>query len=388
MGGISRLFKETWNEWSEDECLQLGSSLAYYALFSLFPLLLLIITLVGFVLNGNPNGNVAECVNGQGEVLAQLPADNTTCNILGSVRSNTSTQIANLVGTTLQSMQEKSAAGGVGAIIGFVTLFLGASGVFGQLDTSFNRIWNVEKPKTEGGIGATIIATIKDKTLAFTMVMGTIFLLLVSMVVSTVITAVSAAFEGVLPGGALLWQAVQTTASIGVVTLAFAAIFRFLPDTHVEWRDVWWGALLTSVLFALLKQLLSWYIGNSGSFAAYGLVGAVLALLTWIYFTSQILFFGGEFTQVYARHYGSRSAQAAIQQQPQETDEQVATAAVLSAASLASNALEREQQARGQRYAFAVGGLLAGVLGTLVAAVVGAIVGIVRGVTLLRRRRA
>jgi membrane protein len=144
--------------------------------------------------------------------------------------------------------------------------------------------------------------------------------------------------------------------------------------------------LLTSILFALFKQLLSWYIGNSGSFAAYGIVGAVLALLTWIYFTSQILFFGGEFTQVYARHFGSRSVVAAPDQLKEQTEREQATQSVQLAMTAASNATEREQQMRSQRYVFAAGGLAAGILGTLVAAVVGAVVGIIRGVSLLRRK--
>lgn len=386
MGGIIKLFEETFNEWSEDDCLQLGASLAYYALFSLFPLLLVIITITGLVLNGNPQATVIECVDAEGKLLSQLPSDNSTCNLLGAVRTTTSSSIADLVGSTLQNMQKNEEAGGIGAIVGFVTLLLGASGVFGQLDTSFNKIWNVEKPAVEGGIIDKVLAIAKDKTLAFTMVMGTVFLLLISMVLSTAITAVSAVFEGWLPGGAFLWQTIQTLVSIAIIAVAFAGIFRLLPDTHVEWRDVWWGSLLTSVLFALLKQLLSWYIGNSGSFAAYGIVGAVLALLTWIYFTSQLLFFGGEFTQVYARHFGSRSVVSATDAFKAKTESEQATQSVQLAMTAASNATEREQHMRSQRYIFAAGGLAAGILGTLVAAVVGAVVGIVRGVSLLRRK--
>jgi membrane protein len=228
----------------------------------------------------------------------------------------------------------------------------------------------------------------RDKSLSFTLVMGTVFLLLVSMVISTAITAVSQVVGDRLPGSEFLWQAIQTLASIGIIALAFAAIFKLLPDTRVEWRDVWWGALLTSLLFALLKQLLAWYIGNSGSFAAYGLVGAVLALLTWIYFTSQILFFGGEFTQVYARRYGSRAGEAAAN----ELNTAQAATAVALASAVAKPAptpavFKRQEQLRNQRYAFAAGGLLAGVVGTLLAAVVGALVGVVRGTRSLARMR-
>lgn len=362
MGSFIDLFKEAFNEWNEDNCLQLGAALAYYALFSLFPLLLIIITIIGRV---------------YGDQQEQ---------VVSIVSSTTSASIGDLVGQTLEGMQKNQAAGGISAIIGFILLLSSASGVFGQLDSTFNIIWNVKKPELQGGIVQKIIAALKDKSLAFTMVMGTVFLLLISLVISSFITAIGGYLNTFLPGGEFIFQVVQTLVSIALVAVAFAAIFKELPDTDVEWSDVWVGALLTSVLFTMLKQLLSWYIGNSGSFSAYGIVGAVLALLTWIYFTSQILFFGGEFTQVYARRFGSHVAKAETNTKLEVNPAALTKLSNATASPATRAGIQRQEELSKQRYAFAAGGVIAGVIGTLLAAIVGAIVGVVRGVAGLRRR--
>jgi membrane protein len=184
-------------------------------------------------------------------------------------------------------------------IIGLATLFLGASGVFGQLKDALNTIWEV-KPKPGRGI----LATIKERFLSFTMVLGVGFLLLTSLVISAALAALGTFMSGLLPGLDILWQVVNFVISFAVVTLLFALIYKVLPDVKIAWRDVWIGAAVTALLFTIGKFLLGLYLGNASVGSAYGAAGSLLVILVWIYYSAQILFFGAEFTQVYAKRQG------------------------------------------------------------------------------------
>jgi len=273
---------EAGSRWVDDSCYRLGASLAYYALFSIFPLLLLSIAALGFFLG---NDSVV-----RDEILA-------------SVSSATTPDFRALLDETLASMQSHQTARGVGAVIGVITLFMGASGVFSELQTSMNTIWRVKAVPSKG-FRTAILNAIREKAFSFLAVLGAGGVLLASLIVSTALSAFTSAADHVLAAG-FLWQALDALVSLGLSALVFAVLFKLLPQTAVAWGDVLGGALLTALLFAVLKHLLAWYLGHLGSYAAYGAVGAVLGLLTWIYLASLVVFFGAEFTRVHAEKAGS-----------------------------------------------------------------------------------
>jgi YihY family inner membrane protein len=186
-------------------------------------------------------------------------------------------------------------------MVGLATLAWSASSVFAQLQEALNTIWEVE-PKP----GAGLLGTVRRRVLSMTMVLGIGFLLLVSLVLSAGLAALGRFFGGLLPGAEALWQVVEFAVSFGVVTLLFAAIYKVLPDAEIRWGDVWVGAAATALLFALGKLLIGLYLGHASVGSTYGAAGSLLVLLVWIYYSAQILFFGAEFTQAYARRYGSR----------------------------------------------------------------------------------
>src|ERR1044071_3960147 len=271
------LFKQAFTEFGEDKAQRLGAALAYYTIFSLAPLLLIAISIAGMVFG-------REAAQGQ---------------IFGQLRGVLGTQAA----ATVQEMVKSAAkpkSGTMATVIGIVTLLFGAAGVFGQLKEALNTIWNVEPPKKGG-----IMKIFKDRFLSFAMVLGTGFLLLVSLVLDAGVAAAGHFVGSRLPGGEAVWQVVQIILSLAVVTLLFALIFRFLPDIHPTWRDVWFGAIFTAVLFVVGKFALGLYLGKSAVGSSYGAAGSLVVLLLWVYYAAQILFFGAEFTQVYARTHGS-----------------------------------------------------------------------------------
>jgi len=276
------LFRQAFTEFGEDKAQRLGAALAYYTIFSLAPLLLVAIAIAGMVF-----GREAA----QGQIFGQLHG------VLGP-------QAAQAVQEMVKGAA-KPKSGTIATVVGIVTLLFGAAGVFGQLKDALNTIWNVEPKKTGG-----IMTMIKDRFLSFAMVFGVGFLLLVSLVLDAAVAAAGKFVGDRLPGGEALWQGVQLVVSLAVITLLFALIFRYLPDIHPTWRDVWFGAIFTGVLFVLGKFALGLYLGKSAVGSSYGAAGSLVVLLLLVYYSAQILFFGAEFTQVYARKHGSM-AQAA-----------------------------------------------------------------------------
>jgi len=274
---IFSLLKEAFQEWQDDEALQLGAALAYYTIFSLAPLLLVVIALAGLAFG-------REAV--QGQLVGQLQ---------GLVGREGGAAIQTMVANAGQH------GGGVWAtIIAFVTILFGATGVFTQLQTSLNHIWNV-KPKPGQGIKGLLRA----RAAAFGMLLGIGFLLLVSLVISTALTAIGTYVAGLLPGAEVVLEVVNFLVSLAVITVLFAMIFRFLPDVKITWRDVWLGAAVTALLFTVGKTLIGLYLGNSSVASVYGAAGSLVILLLWTYYSSQILFFGAELTEVWARRRGS-----------------------------------------------------------------------------------
>jgi membrane protein len=286
---IVPLLRETWNEFQQDECGQRAAALSYYATFSVFPLLILLLGGVGFFLG--------PATPAQEQILRAFTRSVSGGEVL----------VATLE-TLLNAVAEQS---GKATLVGLGTLLIGISGVFGQLDWTFNKIWNTPAPPASGGIVEAITRALGKRLFAFGMTLAAGLLLVISLVLTA---ATNAGMQGAatllgIPLGPLastisfLWQLLMTLAVNGLI---FALIFKYLPDTRVAWRDVWAGAVGSAVVWELAKQVLAFYIGWSSFSSAYGAISTVLVAMAWIYFSSQILLMGAEFTKVYARRYGSR----------------------------------------------------------------------------------
>jgi membrane protein len=275
---VVSLLKDTVNEWLDDRAMSLAASLAFYTVLSLAPLLILAVSVAGLFF-----GEAAA----RGEITQQLR------DMLGpdggaaveSILAHTKEPHANVLGT----------------IVGVVVLLFGASGVFGELQDSLDAIWEV-KPKPGRGV----MGVVKARFFSFAMVLGVAFLLLVSFLLSAGINIAGKFVGSGLPGGVVLWDGVNVVISFGIVTLLFALIYKVVPDVKIGWRDVWYGAAVTALLFTIGKALIGIYLGKAGVGSPYGAAGSLVVLVVWVYYSAQILFLGAEFTQVYARRFGSR----------------------------------------------------------------------------------
>ena len=270
------LLKDTFNSWLDDKAPRLAAALAFYMVFSIAPLLIIVIAIAGLVV-------------GQDEVRGQLAQQ--ISGLIGP--SGTATVI------TVIDQISKPSSSVIAAIIGVVTVLFGASGVFGELQDSLNTIWKVQ-PKP----GRPIIAIIKERFLSFLMILGLGFLLLVTLVISTALTALGSYLKGKLIGSQFLLQSLDFVLSFFFTTLLFAMIYKILPDARVKWRHVWMGAAVTALLFSLGKFLIGLYLGKSSVASAYGAAGSLIIILIWVYYSAQILFFGAELTHCYAARQG------------------------------------------------------------------------------------
>ncbi len=276
MGKYVQVLKETFKEFGEDKVPRLGAALAYYTIFSIGPLLLIAVAMAGIFF---------------GQEAAQGKISDELGKVFGPEMAKSLEQMVQAAA--------KPKSGMVATIIGVITLMLGASGVFGQLKDALNTIWNVEKKETAG-----IKGFIKDRFLSMTMVLAIGFLLLVTLVLDTAISAMGDRVQQYI-GGEAVAHALSLLLSFVVAIVLFAAIFRILPDLKIAWRDVWLGAAITALLFAIGKWGISLYLGKAAPGSAYGAAGSLVILLIWVYWSAQILFLGAEFTQVYARSFGS-----------------------------------------------------------------------------------
>jgi membrane protein len=264
--------------WWDDNVPRLGASLAYYTLFAMAPILVISIAIAGFFFG-------ADAV--RGEVVAQMRG------LVGETG-------AQAVQTMLQNAATRG-DGTVPTIIGLVTFFLGATGAFLELQTALNGIWRV-KPKPNAGIRQMLI----QRLLSFGLVVGVGFVLLVSLVVSAALSALDRYIGHAFPGFAVAWAAINVLVSLGVVTLLFAMIYQFLPDVKLGWRDVWVGALVTAGLFTMGKSLIGLYLGTSAIASSYGAAGSVVVLLVWVYYSSQVVLLGAEFTKAYVQRFEAK----------------------------------------------------------------------------------
>jgi membrane protein len=276
---FAELSKRTLLAWSEDKAPRLGAALAYYSVFSLAPLLIIAISIAGLIFGPQA---------AQGQIVAQIQ---------GTVGETTAEAVQEML-----KQASDPTSGKLATVVGIVVLIFGASGVFGQLQDALNTIWKVT-PKPGRGM----INFFKDRFLSFAMVLGSGFLMLVSLMLTALIEAVSKHFTpDWLPGGPSLWRTTNWVVSLLVITLLFAMIFKVLPDVRLSWKDVAIGAAVTALLFMLGKFLIGLYLGYAGIQSAYGAAASVVVILIWVYYSSQLVLLGAEFTRVYAQWRGSR----------------------------------------------------------------------------------
>jgi membrane protein len=280
---IWQFLKTTINEWVEAEPFQLAAALSYYTLFSLAPLLLIAIGVAGLVF---------------GREAAQNQIVETLQGMIGQ-------DSAKAVQEMIQASSEKPKTGMLSTIIGFIALLFGAGGVVGQLQTSLNKMWEVTSKPGQG-----ISGFLRQRFFSFAMVLAIGFLLLVSLVVTAVLSSFTAMLGSLLGDATFVAHAIDILVSFGFVTLLFALIYKYVPDVEIQWRDVWVGAALTSILFTVGKYLIGLYIGTSGVSSTFGAAGSLITILVWVYYSSLIFFLGAEFTRVYATQYGSGVAPA------------------------------------------------------------------------------
>ncbi|MDQ6624921.1 MAG: YihY/virulence factor BrkB family protein [Verrucomicrobiota bacterium] len=269
----------TFNEWLEDKAPMLGAALAYYTVFSLAPLILVLLAIIGMIFRKDPAGAWQKITEQMSYVL-----DQSGVQVVQDIAKTASKPSASVWAT----------------VFGVALALFGASGVFGQLQEALNTIWGVKaKP------GAAIWDYIRIRFLSFGMVAGVCFLLLVTLTAEAVLKGFSHYVETQLPGGAALAFTLYLLVDLILVILLFGMMFRYLPDVEVEWRDVWVGSVLTAILFLVGKWALGLYLGSGAAGTAYGAASSLVTLLLWIYYSSQILLFGAEFTQVYSNRCGS-----------------------------------------------------------------------------------
>jgi membrane protein len=273
-----QLIKEAAADWSHDRAPRLGAALAYYTVFSLVPFLIVVIALIGLVFGQDA---------AQSAILSQI-----------------ATLVGDQTAATIKDMLQRADRPSTGlwaTSLAIVTLLFGASGVFGQLQDALNTVWGVELKE-----GRAVWGFIKDRFLSFVAVLGTGFLLLVSLILSSALAAVGKWFSDVLPVPEMVLHVLNFALSFVVITGLFALIFKILPDVKIAWRDVWIGAILTAALFTIGKYALGVYLGKSNVASGYGAAGSLVLILLWVYYSAQILLYGAEFTQVYANRLGER----------------------------------------------------------------------------------
>jgi membrane protein len=294
---------ETISDFSSDRAPRLAAALSYYTIFSVAPLLIIVIAVAGLVWE-------REAV--QGEVIDQFS------NLIGE-------QGASQIETMVIDAGNRPRAGTVALIVGIATLLFGAMGVFTQLKDALNTIWEVKLKKPGGWRGIWIM--MRTYVLSFAMLLVISFLLLASLVVSTALAAAGKWMADVLPLPEQAMFALNLVISFAVVTLLFATMFKVLPDVKIAWRDVWVGAAVTAALFTVGKFALGMYLGRSAAVSVYGAAGSIIIILLWVYYASMILLFGAEFTQVHARRWGSRIEPAPWAERTEEGDRRDQSAA-------------------------------------------------------------
>jgi membrane protein len=285
--GMWLLVRDAFYQWFDDNPFQMGAALAYYTLFSMAPLLLIAIAVAGLVFGREASQN----------------------QIIGVIEGVVGFQSARAIQSIVESAGQRPDSGFLATVAGLILLLLGAGGVVGQLQDSLNTIWRVV-PRSGRGIAGFF----QDRLVTYSMVLGVGFLLLVSLVISAAVTAVSGIVGSFLPIDAAAAHTLYLVVSFAFITVLFAMIYKFVPDVRIAWGDVWIGAATASVLFLAGKVLIGLYLGYSTVASIYGAAASLVTLLLWVYYSSVMFFFGAELTQVYAHRHGSRVAASEISQ--------------------------------------------------------------------------
>jgi membrane protein len=274
---IPGLLKDTFWRWWNGNTFLLGAALAYYTVFALAPVVVIALAIAG--------------------VFFDKQSAHT--GLLREINNTVGDQVGKAIASVIDDTQDGS-TGVLATIVAIVMLILGASSVFVQLQEALNTIWGVQRKAGTGWW-----TTLTDRFWSFTIVLVLGFLLLVSLVLSAGLAALAKLLEpSDLPGSTYLWQALNWLISFGLITLLFALIYKLLPDTQIDWSDVWVGAAVTALLFDIGKYLIGMYLGRSSWISAYGAAGSLVIILLWVYYSSQIFLFGAEFTYVFANHKG------------------------------------------------------------------------------------
>jgi membrane protein len=276
--GFPGLLKETAFKWSADNASRLSAAVAYYTVFSLAPLLVIILGLIGWIFGGRVDG---------GQVMQGMG------NIVGP-------EAASLIESIIENVG-RPGRGIAAQIIGVAVLLVGASGVFYELHASLNTVWGVERRSTG------ITGTVKSRLPSFILIFVVGLLLLVAVVAGAGISTFGRLMGNSLPGAAYVLHTANFILSFVLIALLFAIVYRMLPDAEIEWSDVWVGAALASLLFAIGKFAIGLYLARSTMLSLYGAAGSLIVFLAFVYYSAQIFFFGAEFTRIYAGRYGSRT---------------------------------------------------------------------------------
>ncbi len=276
----AQLFRKAVQAWSDDYASSMGAALAYYTAFSLAPLLIVVLAIAGLVVDAKA---------AQGEVVDQLSA------LIGPDGAQ--------VAQALLASASRPATSVVASIVGLVTLLLGATSVFAELQSSLDRIWRAPALQQDQGIWQLV----RGRLLSFGMVVSIGFILLVSLVVSAALAAAGQWSHRLFPGWRVTLELLNLVASFGITTLLFAMVYRILPRVWIAWTDVWVGAAVTAAMFAIGKSLIGLYLGRAAIASGFGAAGSLVVLLAWVYYSSQIFLLGAEFTWVFAHNHGSRA---------------------------------------------------------------------------------
>jgi len=273
---IASFSKAVLDKWYQDNVSQLAAALAYYTVFSIAPLVVIFAAIGGLALGKQ---TVQDYILGQVQGMLGAKGAQAIQVVISGITRSSSSLIATSISTAV--------------------MLFGASRVFVQLHDALNTIWEVDRS------GRRIVDTVKDRTYTFLIMLAAGFLMVLSLLINTTVATVVRYFDSYLPGGDAIWRLVDFAVPFGMLTMTFAMLFKILPSIKIAWRDVWGGAVLTTLLFSIARYLLAFYLHRGAMGSVYGAASSFFVILFWFYVSTQVLLLGAEFTQVYASRYGS-----------------------------------------------------------------------------------